>query len=109
MDLSFVSRTTQNLGVFKADTMSYTSFKDRNPRSGDVTFYEMLTDVVETDEQSLATLLGSLQSIKDTSQVLGNFLRQIGGAPHRTGRNSYAQLTHKNQFNEYLEERRKHE
>lgn len=56
------SRSTQNLGVFKADTLSYASSKDRNPCSGDATFYEMLTDVVEADEQRLATLVGSLQS-----------------------------------------------
>lgn len=41
-------RTTQNSGVaLKADTMSYASRKDRNPRVGAVYYYGRLTDVVE--------------------------------------------------------------
>lgn len=41
-------RTTQNSGVvLKANTMSYASVRDQNPRSGDVTFHGVLTDIVE--------------------------------------------------------------
>ncbi|TXG61774.1 hypothetical protein EZV62_013137 [Acer yangbiense] len=42
------SRVTQNSGVvLKADTMSYASARDRNPRAGNVTFHGVLMDVIE--------------------------------------------------------------
>ncbi|KAF5932919.1 hypothetical protein HYC85_029090 [Camellia sinensis] len=41
-------RATQNCGVaLKADTISYASRKDKNPRVGSVYYYGQLTDIVE--------------------------------------------------------------
>ncbi|KAL7230850.1 hypothetical protein ACSBR2_009184 [Camellia fascicularis] len=41
-------RGTQNCGVaLKADTISYASRKDKNPRLGSVYYYGQLTDIVE--------------------------------------------------------------
>ncbi|KAL7248685.1 hypothetical protein ACSBR2_003435 [Camellia fascicularis] len=41
-------RATQNCGVaLKADTISYASRKDKNPRVGSVYYYGELTDIVE--------------------------------------------------------------
>ncbi|KAF5931753.1 hypothetical protein HYC85_027924 [Camellia sinensis] len=41
-------RATQNCGVaLKADTISYASRKDKNPRLGSVYYYGQLTDIVE--------------------------------------------------------------
>ena len=43
-----LSRRTQNSGVaIKSHTISYASWRDRNPRGGDVTFYGELTDIIE--------------------------------------------------------------
>lgn len=42
------SRVTQNSSiVLKADTVSYASAWDKNPRSGNVTFHGVLTDILE--------------------------------------------------------------
>ena len=42
------SKVTQNSSiVLKADTVSYASAKDKNPRSGNVTFHGVLTDILE--------------------------------------------------------------
>ncbi|KAL7174233.1 hypothetical protein ACSBR2_033483 [Camellia fascicularis] len=41
-------RATQNYGVtLKADTISYASWKDKNPRVGSVYYYGQLTNIVE--------------------------------------------------------------
>ena len=42
------SKVTQNSSiVLKADTVSYASARDKNPRSGNVTFHGVLTDILE--------------------------------------------------------------
>lgn len=42
------SRVTQNSSiVLKADTVSYASARDKNPRSGNVAFHGVLTDILE--------------------------------------------------------------
>ena len=42
------NRTTQNSGVcLKANTMSYASWKDKNPRVGVVYYYGRLIDIIE--------------------------------------------------------------
>ncbi|KAL3520096.1 hypothetical protein ACH5RR_018245 [Cinchona calisaya] len=41
------SKTTQNSGIMcKASTMSYASVKDKNPILGKVTYYGVLTDII---------------------------------------------------------------